>query len=75
MLATRIRRLWRCDSVSPLTYQRPCEVQFICSDENQFDIQIKDKETGNLGFITIKSDSTIFANVNIDNSWGGQREL
>lgn len=50
-------------------------MQFICTDENQFGIQIKDKETGNLGFITIKSDSTIFANVNIDNSWGRQREL
>ena len=71
--ATQINKLG--DSVSPLTYQRPCEVQFICSDENQFGIQIKDKETGNLGFITINSDSTIFANVNIDNSWGRQREL
>lgn len=50
-------------------------MQFICTDENQFGIQIKDKETGNCGFITIKNDSTIFANVNIDNVWGRQREL
>ena len=58
-----------------MNYQRPCEVQFLCTAENQFGIQIKDKETGNFGFITIKNDSTIFANVNIDNVWGRQREL
>lgn len=50
-------------------------MQFICTDENQFGIQIKDKETGNLGFITIKNDSTIYANVMINNVWGRQREL
>ena len=62
-------------SVSPLIYQRPCEVQFLCTDENQFGIQITDKETGNMGFISIRNDSTIFANVRINNVWGRQREL
>lgn len=63
------------DSVSPLNYQRPCEVQFLCTDDNQFGIRIADKETGNTGFISIKNDGTICANVMINNIWGRQRDL
>lgn len=61
-------------SVSPLGYQNPCEVLFINND-GQFGIQITDKATGNMGFITIKKDSTIYANVRINNVWGTERHL
>ena len=62
------------DSVSPLSYQNQCEVQFICNG-NQFGIQIVDKITGNCGFITIKKDSQICANVRIDGTWVSERLL
>ena len=70
--ATQINKLG--DSVSPLGYQNPCEVLFINND-GQFGIQITDKATGNMGFITIKKDSTIYANVRINNVWGTERHL
>ena len=50
-------------------------MQFICTDDNQFGIQVTDKDTGNMGFITIKNDSTIYANVRINNVWVRPREL
>lgn len=34
-----------------------------------------DKATGNMGFITIKKDSKIYANVRIDGVWIGERCL
>ena len=61
------------DSVSPLIYQRACEATFICTADNQFGIQITDKETGNSGFITIKNKSEIYANVYINGKWGNER--
>lgn len=70
--ATQINKLG--DSVSPLSYQNPCEVQFICNGE-QFGIQVMDKATGNIGFITIKKDSQIYANVRINGVWGSERFL
>lgn len=63
------------DSVSPLVYQRPCEVTFICTSDNQFGIQITNKKTGDAGFITIKNKSEIYANVYIDGKWGHERWL
>lgn len=63
------------DSVSPLKYIRPCEVQFICTAENQFGIQVTDKATGNTGFITIKADNKIHAARQIDGVWGVERIL
>lgn len=62
------------DSVSPLSYQNPCEVQFI-NNGGQFGIQIMDKATGNIGFITIKANSDIYANVRIDGTWIKERIL
>ena len=70
--ATQINALG--DSVSPLTYQRACEVQFICTDK-QFGIQVTDKETGNMGFISIRNNSEIYANVRINNVWVRERTL
>lgn len=49
-------------------------MQFINS-HNQFGIQITDKETGNIGFITIKENSDIYANVRIDGTWIKERIL
>lgn len=63
------------DSVSPLKYFRPCEVQFLCTTDNQFGIQVTDKETGNTGFITIKADNKIHAALQIDGVWGAERIL
>lgn len=63
------------DSVSPLKYMRPCEVQFICTADNQFGIQITDKATGNTGFVTIKSDNKIHAAKQINGVWGVERIL
>lgn len=57
-----------------MSYQNPCEVQFINND-GQFGIQITDKATGNIGFITITKDSKIYANVKIDNTWVAERFL
>ena len=65
--------LW--DSVSPLKYMRPCEVQFICTADNQFGIQITDKATGNTGFVTINSDNKIHAAHQINGVWGVERIL
>ena len=70
--ATQINKLG--DSVSPLGYQNPCEVQFI-NNNGQFGIQITDKITRNCGFITIKKDSQIYANVRIDGNWISERFL
>ena len=47
---------------------------FICNN-NQFGIQIVDKTTGNCGFITIRKDSQIYANVRIDGVWVSERFL
>lgn len=63
------------DSVSPLEYKRPCDVQFICTADNQFGIQITDKATGNTGFITIKADNKIHAARQIDGVWSVERIL
>lgn len=63
------------DSVSPLKYIRPCEVQLICTADNQFGIQVTDKATGNAGFITIKADNNIHAARQIDGVWGVERIL
>ena len=49
-------------------------MQFINND-GQFGIQITDKATGNIGFITITKDSKIYANVKIDNTWVAERFL
>ena len=57
-----------------MSYQNPCDVQFICNGE-QFGIQVSDKATGNVGFITIKKDSQIYANVRIDGVWVSERFL
>lgn len=63
------------DSVSQLKYSRPCEVIFLCTDDNQFGIQINDKATGNTGFITIKADNKIHAAHQIGGVWGEERIL
>ena len=63
------------DSVSPLKYLRPCEVQFLCTADNQFGIQLTDKATGNIGFITIKADNRIHASIKIDGVWSNERIL
>ena len=57
-----------------MSYQNPCEVQFI-NNGGQFGIQIMDKATGNIGFITIKANSDIYANVRIDGTWIKERIL
>lgn len=53
----------------------PCEVQFICTAENQFGIQVTDKATGNTGFITIKADNKIHAASQIGGVLGEERIL
>lgn len=57
-----------------MIYQNPSEVQFINND-GQFGIKITDKTTGNIGFITIKKDSKIYANVRINGVWINERYL
>lgn len=63
------------DSVSQLKYSRPCEVLFLSTVENQFGIQVTDKKTGNIGFITIKEDNRIHAAHQINGVWGEERIL
>lgn len=50
-------------------------MQFICTSDNQFGIQVTDKATGNTGFITIKADNRIHASKQIDGVWGEERIL
>ena len=50
-------------------------MQFICTADNQFGIQITDKATGNTGFVTINSDNKIHAAKQINGVCGVERIL